>query len=823
MTTSNGDHAEVGGKRDRPPDAAEDLHGQLAEARRELERLRNENQRLRGRLGLPSPDAVAESQLDETAPTLFPVSESEALPEVDARSPVAEKVALVWRLFRGQDEAYAVRWTNPRSGKAGYAPAVTGGWNGRSTTGRPKRHLPLTDEVVAEHLQGSKTIGVYPLRKDDTCWFLACDFDGGSWALDAAAFVEVCGRHDVPALLERSRSGEGGHVWIFFTAPVLASLARQMGFGLLRETMLLRAELDLASYDRFFPSQDVLPKGSFGNLIALPLQGTSVQAGNTLFCDPATLRPWPDQWLFLSHVRRMPPRQVEALAESLAPVRVGPELVEPGTVAVAPPGERPAPERISCVLGAGISVAKTGLPPWLLASIKHLASLHNPEFYRRQKLRLSTWQTPRFVRCYSEDLSHLHLPRGVLEPLRTLLENVGSRLDLADHRPMPAPLPARPQLKADLTGLQQEAVQTMLAHDHGVLVAPPGTGKTVMGCAILAARSLPTLVLVHRKPLLDQWRAQLIGTLDLEAKQLGQLGGGRNRPAGVVDLAMIQSLARLAPADLVALFGLYGLVVVDECHHVPAFSFESCLRHAPVRHVLGLTATPYRRDGLQDIITMQCGPIRHRIASRDRDAELGARRLALELRVRPTKFHIAADPDGAEGPPIQAVFRALVDDEQRTALVCDDVLAALAQGRRCLVLSQWKQHVHRLAQRLQDAGAQPIVLEGGLAKKARDRLLAAVQATPPDQDLVVVATGQYLGEGFDCPQLDTLFLAFPMAFKGKLVQYTGRLLRPHPGKRRVTVYDYADSAVAVLHSMHTKRLTTYRTLGFAELPTDPLT
>ncbi len=328
---------------------------------------------------------------------------------------------------------------------------------------------------------------------------------------------------------------------------------------------------------------------------------------------------------------------------------------------------------------------------------------------------------------------------------------------------------------------------------------------------------------MHRKPLLDQWRAQLIGTLDLEAKQLGQLGGGRNRPAGVVDLAMIQSLARLAPADLVALFGRYGLVVVDECHHVPAFSFESCLRHAPVRHVLGLTATPYRRDGLQDIITMQCGPIRHRIASRDRDAELGARRLALELRVRPTKFHIAADPDGAEGPPIQAVFRALVDDEQRTALVCDDVLAALAQGRRCLVLSQWKQHVHRLAQRLQDAGAQPIVLEGGLAKKARDRLLAAVQATPPDQDLVVVATGQYLGEGFDCPQLDTLFLAFPMAFKGKLVQYTGRLLRPHPGKRRVTVYDYADSAVAVLHSMHTKRLTTYRTLGFAELPTDPLT
>src|SRR6266540_3139079 len=776
MTTWNADHAEVGGERDRPPDAAQDLRGQLAEARRELDRLRNENQRLRGRLGLPSPDAVAEAPLHETAPTLFPVAEPEALPEVDARSPLADKVGLVRRLFRGQDEVYAVRWTNPRSGKGGYAPAVAGGWNGRPAAGRPKRHLPLTDEVVGEHLEGSKTIGVYPLRKDDTCWLLACDFDGGSWALDAAGFVEVCGRHDVPAVLERSRSGEGGHVWIFFTAPVLASVARQMGFGLLRETMLLRAELDLASYDRFFPSQDVLPKGSFGNLIALPLQGTSLQAGNTLFCDSATLRPWPDQWLFLSHVRRMPPRQ---------------------------------------------SVAKTGLPPWLLVSVKHLASLHNPEFYQRQKLRLSTWQTPRFVKCYSEDLSHLHLPRGVLEPLRTLLENAGSRLDLADDRPRPAPLPARLQLEADLTGLQQEAVEAMLAHDHGVLVAPPGTGKTVMGCAILAARGLPTLVLVHRKPLLDQWHAQLVGTLDLDAKQLGQLGGGRNRPTGVVDLAMIQSLTRLAPADLVALFGRYGLVVVDECHHIPAFSFESCLRRAPVRHVVGLTATPYRRDGLQGIITMQCGPIRHRIAPRDRDAELGVRRLALELRVRPTKFRIAADPDSAEGPPIQAVFRALVDDEQRTALVCGDVLAALAQGRRCLVLSQWKEHVHRLAQRLQDAGTQPIVLEGGLATKTRDRLLAAVQATLPDQDLLVVATGQYLGEGSPAPS--STHCSWPSRWRSResWCSTPARLLRPHPGKRRVTVYDYADSAVAVLHSMHTKRLTTYRTLGFTDLPTDP--
>ncbi len=264
MTMSNANHAEAGGTRDQPPDAASDLRRQLAEAQRELDRLRDENEQLRGRLGLSSSDAAAEAPLHETAPTLFPVAEPKALPEVDARSPLADKVALVRRLFRGQDEVYAVRWTNPRTGKAGYSPAVAGGWNGRPTTGKARRHLPLTDGVVGEHLEGSKTIGVYPLRKDDTCWLLACDFDGGSWALDAAAFVEVCGRHEVPAVLERSRSGEGGHVWIFFTAPVPAATARQMGFGLLRETMLMRAELDLASYDRFFPSQDVLPKAASG-------------------------------------------------------------------------------------------------------------------------------------------------------------------------------------------------------------------------------------------------------------------------------------------------------------------------------------------------------------------------------------------------------------------------------------------------------------------------------------------------------------------------------------------------------------------------------
>jgi superfamily II DNA or RNA helicase len=284
-----------------------------------------------------------------------------------------------------------------------------------------------------------------------------------------------------------------------------------------------------------------------------------------------------------------------------------------------------------------------------------------------------------------------------------------------------------------------------------------------------------------------------------------------HKPTGMVDLAMIQSLSRLDNPE--GLFQRYGAIVIDECHHVPAFSFESCVRRAPARHVLGLTATPYRRDGLQGIITMQCGPIRHTISARD--AEPDAPRP--HLRVRATDFGIQESDDAS----IQEVFRALVNDQQRTALVCEDVLAALSQRRRCLVLSQWKDHVHLIAEQLRANGKEPLVLEGGLGKKAREAILADVQHSPADQDLVLVATGQYLGEGFDCPQLDTLFLAFPVAFKGKLVQYTGRLLRPYPGKRTATVYDYADSDVPVLAAMHAKRLRTYRSLGFADVAVEP--
>ncbi len=764
-----------------------DLQRRLDDALGELELLRSENERLRRLLALAqgTQAILSAGRRDHRSPSPPPDGDS-----------AAEKIALLRSLFRGRDDVYALRWESARTGKSGYSPASAERW----TKSGSRTYLPLTDEAIERHLRGRESIGIYPLLKDDTCWFLACDLDGTAWELDALALLEACAERRVPAALERSRSGCGGHVWIFFSAPVAAGSARRLGALLVREAMTRRAEVDLASYDRLFPNQDFLPQKGFGNLIALPLQGRCRAAGTSLFLDPETLEPWQDQWAFLGSVARLTPARLEQLLAESDDLVVGSAVL-----AQREPARRDerVPAEVRCTIGAGLAVPRALLPPSLLARLKHLASLHNPLFYERQRLRLSTHQTPRLIRCYEEDLTHLHLPRGLLQQLEEAVRRAGSRLAVEDRRPVAQPLPL--EFKGELTPLQQAAVKAMLAHESGVLVAPPGSGKTVMACALIAERKLPTLILAHSKPLLDQWRTQLEAQLGLASKQIGQRGGGRRKLTGVVDLAMVQSLKAIE--DLAAFFGAYGLIVVDECHHLPAFSFETPVRRAPARHFLGLTATPYRRDGLQEIITMQCGPVRYEIAAGS-DMAGG---VARTLEVRETAFSIG----GAEAP-IQELFRLLVQNEERNTLVCDDIFDALARGRRCLVLSQWKEHCNLLAEGLRKRGVSPVVLEGGPGKRARAALLEEIERTPLSEPLVVVATGQYLGEGFDCPQLDTLFLAFPVSFKGRLVQYTGRLLRAHDNKTSVYVYDYADVGVPVLRAMHTRRLATYKQLGFSQ-------
>lgn len=530
-------------------------------------------------------------------------------------STAVEKVALFRSRFRGREDIYPRFWTNARTGRKGYAPACGNEWV-RGVCEKPRvkcgecpnqAFLPVEDQVILDHLQGRHVVGVYPLLTDETCWFLAADFDKTSWTDDVATFVETCRATGLPAAVERSRSGNGAPVWFFFSAPVAASTARKMGCYLITETMTRRHQLSMESYDRLFPNQDTLPRGGFGNLIALPLQYGPRQMDNTVFVDDRFV-PHPDQWKFLSEHPCIVPATADSVAHEatrkglVVGVRMSDttdaDSTEPWTR--LPSGQPPVrfgaplPREVRAVLAQRLFVAKGGLSPTHLNQIKRLAAFQNPEFYKKQSLRLSTALTPRVVACTEDLPAHVALPRGCRTELEQILREHGSTLVVDDQRYDGKPLDVA--FEGRLTAVQRKAARALLREDIGVLVAPPGVGKTVVGAYLIAARARSTLVLVHRQPLLDQWIAQLSMFLGLAPKAIGQIGAGKHVPNGRLDVAMIQSLVRSDSVD--DLVATYGHVIVDECHHIPAVSFERVLSEVKARFVTGLTATPRRRDGL---------------------------------------------------------------------------------------------------------------------------------------------------------------------------------------------------------------------------------
>ncbi|MEA1875776.1 MAG: DEAD/DEAH box helicase family protein [Bacteroidota bacterium] len=745
-----------------------------------------------------------------------------------------QKIELFMSLFKGRADVFSKRFESQKTGKSGYQPACDNEWvsgtckkpNVKCANCEHREFTPLSNTVIRDHLLGyalgdktkrNFTVGLYPLLQNETCHFLAIDFDGSNWQTDISAYLRTCVEESIPAAMERSRSGNGGHIWIFFAKPVSAKIARIMASFILTETMERYPEIGFDSYDRFFPNQDTMPKGGFGNLIALPLQGHPRQRDNSVFIDDDFF-PFPDQWAFLSTIEKMSLLEVEAIVQAATQKGnvLGVRFVsldedeEPWT---APPSRQrkldsiqgELPSNIRLVLGNQIYIEKSDLPPALINRLIRIAAFQNPEFYKAQAMRLSTWNKPRIISCHEDFPKHIGLPRGCLEGITKLLDSHSIIPEIVDEREQGVKLSLKFQGK--LYTEQKKAIKSLIQHDTGILSAATAFGKTVVGIALLARRNVNTLILVHRKPLMDQWIAALQKFLDIDDTSIGHIGGGKWKPTGIIDVAMIQSLSR--KGEVKDIVGKYGHLIVDECHHISARSFEIVARQCKAKYTLGLTATTVRKDGHHPIIFMNIGAIRFKVGHRKQAAK---RPFSHKVIFRNTNLLLPSELSGKDDLPIHKIYSLLVKNDQRNKMIADDIIQATQAGRTPLVLTERRDHLEDLNLLLSARINNIVILHGGMGKKHKQSLMDKINTDGDRQ--VILATGRYIGEGFDLAKLDTLFLTMPVSWKGVLTQYAGRLHRLHTDKKEVVIYDYFDANIPMLAKMHKRRLSGYRSIGY---------
>jgi len=756
---------------------------------------------------------------------------------VTLQSSSKDKVNLFRDLFKGRDDVYPKRWENSKTGKSGYSPVCSNEWK-PNVCEKPRikcgdcqyrSFLPVSDQVISNHLAGSDNarnqfadfiIGVYPLMQDERCWFLAVDFDKASWQLDVSAFVAACKDSNIPYGIEKSRSGKGAHVWLFFSCAVFAIDARKLGSYLLTQAMDKHPELGFESYDRLFPNQDTLPRGGFGNLIALPLQKKPREQGNSVFVDDNFV-PYPDQWAYLSTIRRIAPTELNHLIEKAeqqnrilgVKLPIDEEDGEPWKISPSRKIKEisinePLPKRVTIILGNQLFIDTNHLPAVLQSRIIRLAAFQNPDFYKTQAMRLSTFGKPRIISCAEYYSQHIALPRGCQDELMNLLGELKIEPEIQDERFSGNKIPDL-QFQGQLTDEQTQAANKLLEHDIGTLSATTAFGKTVVALHILAKRQVNTLIIVHRRQLLDQWLERIEMFLNLTKKQVGKIGGGKNKPTGIIDVAIMQSLTKNHTVD--DLVANYGQVIFDECHHLSAVSFEAVAKACKAKYVLGLSATLTRKDGHHPIVFMQCGPIRYQVNAKEQAL---ARPFEHYVTQRKTAFILPESANAGSQASIHEIYQALVHNEQRNRFILDDIKQALTEGRSPIVLTERREHVLLLAEQIKAFAKNVFVMQGGMGVRQRNQLYEALQSIPEDEERIIIATGRYLGEGFDDARLDTLFLVMPISWKGTLAQYVGRLHRLHHAKTEVRIYDYVDNNVPMLAKMSERRKAGYKSLGY---------
>ncbi len=742
---------------------------------------------------------------------------------INNQSSPENKVQLFRSLFQGREDVFAIRWVG-KDNRSGYSPACFNDWK-HDLCGKYKKVscancenrklIPLDDKQIYRHLSGEIIIGIYPMQEDDTCKFLAIDFDKKGWREDVRALIEICNQFQIPAYVEISRSGKGAHLWFFFDEQVSAAQARRLGTALLTNAMENHHQIGFDSFDRMFPNQDIMPKGGFGNLIALPLQKNAREGGHSEFVDHQ-LKRIEDQWSFLSQAERLSTHRIYAI---LAELPAGHGLMGLSQIATSevyetmpweakqaqPEEYKDLPSQIRIVLSNMIYIEKTGLPQKLMSNIIRLAAFQNPEFYRSQAMRMPIYNIPRVINLSSETDEYLVIPRGCLEELSKLVSNLGISQIQKDLRFSGDLVNAT--FLGKLSNEQLLAGTAMLKHENGILSATTAFGKTVVAIWIIAQRQTNTLVIVHRRQLMNQWLERL--KCFLQETEVGQIGGGIDKRTGKIDVAIIQSLThKHAVKELVK---DYGMVIVDECHHISAFSFEQVLKSVRAKYVYGLTATPIRQDGHHPIVYMQCGPIRYKVDSK---SQVLQRTFTHKVVTRQTDFSMIMGSEDAE-IKITDIYQALVEDTKRNDMILDDIIAAIVAGKSPLVLTERTSHVEFFAQKLAGFSKHVIALRGGMGRKQLKEVMDKLHSIPDEDERVIIATGKYIGEGFDDSRLDTLFLTMPISWKGVLQQYAGRLHRAHDNKTEVVIYDYVDMIEPMLANMYRKRVKGYEGMGYA--------
>ena len=731
-----------------------------------------------------------------------------------------EKISIFRNLFKGREDVFAKYWVSRKTGKKGYSPVCKNEWIPQICR-KPcekcanKEYIPLDDFWIEKHLRGDIIIGIYPIQLDDRVNFLAFDFDKGSWFEDSIILLKFCQSVDLPVHLERSKSGNGAHLWIFFSQSISAAKVREFGFRLLEKAGIAGISGDKSGFDRIFPNQDFLQEGGLGNLIALPLQYHARQKGNTSFLDPDnSFTPYINQWDFLSSIRKISENDIDLFIEKfsedafLYPPAASPESPSQSSIRDASQSlQSPISKKRSLriTISNYISIPIKDTDRQFYQFLRKNLVIHNPIFYDKKAKGFSTWDTPKMIYCLNSKGGNYIIPRGFLKNIGRYLFQNSIPFQIED-KSIKTPNRAF-KCRIKIYNYQKEALHEILKNNVGILEAPPGYGKTIIALATLAYRKQRTLIIVHTRELLVQWIQKIGDVLGIEKGDVGIIGGGKEKIGKKITVATYQSLIR---KDLKILVEKIGYVIVDECHRVPANTFQKVVKKFKARYLLGLTATPFRKDKLQKLMFLYMGEIIHRIDPDKISSELKGVDSILEIRY--TDFYPAFE----KVKKYKKIIEALIKDENRNNLIVRDIVGEYSLDKSILVLTGRKGHCLEISQRL-GRKSKHSVLTGNLSPKARRQVLKDFR----DKKIrVLLATGQLIGEGIDLPFLDTLFLVFPTSSKTKLIQYIGRVQRKNKGKLISKIYDYHDQYVSVLNIMFQKRKKIYEKLGIKQIRPD---